>query len=51
LLRRSLDAFARAGCKAASLTVTESNAVAVRLYKRNGFRSIASFPAFAWQRR
>ncbi len=50
LLRRSLAALARAGCEAASLTVTESNAGAVQLYERIGFRSIASFPAFVWQR-
>ena len=50
LLRRSLGALARAGCKAASLTVTKSNEGAVRLYERFGFRSKASFPAFVWQR-
>ena len=50
LLRRSLGALARAGCQAASLTVTKSNAGAVRLYKRFGFRSMASFAAFVWQR-
>ena len=50
LLRRSLGSLARAGCKAASLTVTKSNKGAVRLYERFGFRSMASFPAFVWQR-
>lgn len=50
LLRRSIDALARAGCTAASLTVTKSNEGAVRVYERVGFRSIASFTAFVWQR-
>lgn len=50
LLRRSLYVLREAGCLAASLTVTASNTAAVRLYGRSGFRTIASFPAFVWQR-
>ena len=50
LLRRSLAAFARAGCGAVSLTVTRSNRKAVGFYERRGFRSIATFPAFVWER-
>ena len=51
LLRRALAAFAQAGCSAVSLTVTGDNLRALRLYRRYGFRTIASFPAFVWRRR
>ena len=50
LLRQAIEAFAGAGCDAVSLTVTASNSRAVRLYERHGFRTIASFPAFVWQK-
>ena len=50
LLRRAVRAFAGAGCEAVSLTVTASNSGAIRLYERHGFRTIASFPAFVWQK-
>ena len=50
LLSKAIRAFSEAGCDAVSLTVTASNSRAVRLYERHGFRTIASFPAFVWQR-
>ncbi len=50
LLRHSLSAFASAGCEAVSLTVTRSNRKALEFYERRGFDSIASFPAFVWER-
>jgi ribosomal protein S18 acetylase RimI-like enzyme len=49
LLRRSLTAFARAGCRKASLTVTAANHDAVRLYERAGFRAIRAFSALVWE--
>jgi ribosomal protein S18 acetylase RimI-like enzyme len=48
LLRRSLMSLRDAGCGAASLTVTSSNADAVSLYERVGFRTLRKFAAFAW---
>lgn len=50
LLRRSLSAFSSAGCEAVSLTVTRSNRKALEFYERRGFASIASYPAFVWER-
>ncbi|MBI3664938.1 MAG: GNAT family N-acetyltransferase [Acidobacteria bacterium] len=49
LLWRSLQAFAKGGGEAASLTVTASNAGAVRLYERVGFRTIRRFRAYVWE--
>jgi ribosomal protein S18 acetylase RimI-like enzyme len=49
LLRRSLIALREMGCLRASLTVTASNAGAVELYERTGFRTIRRFPAFTWE--
>ena len=49
LLWRSLGAFSGRGCDAASLTVTASNAGAVRLYERVGFRTIRKFRAYVWE--
>jgi ribosomal protein S18 acetylase RimI-like enzyme len=48
LLRRSLDALARAGAGRASLTVTTANENAVRLYESVGFTTLKHFPAFVW---
>ena len=50
LLRRAVRAFAQEERAAVSLTVTESNLSAVRLYRQHGFKPIASFPAFTWVR-
>jgi ribosomal protein S18 acetylase RimI-like enzyme len=49
LMRRSLDALAGAGCRAASLTVTASNTDAVALYERMGFRTVKEFSACVWE--
>lgn len=49
LLRRSLEALALRGCRSASLTVTEANQTAVRLYENLGFRNRRDFAAFVWE--
>jgi ribosomal protein S18 acetylase RimI-like enzyme len=49
LMRRSLDALAARGCRRASLTVTSSNANAVALYERMGFRTVRQFAAYVWE--
>jgi len=51
LLRRSLSGFASRGCRCVSLTVTESNSGAVRLYESNGIHARARFPALVWESR
>ena len=48
LLRRSIEALTRAGCRLASLTVTASNAKAIQLYERVGFQVRTSFAAHVW---
>jgi ribosomal protein S18 acetylase RimI-like enzyme len=48
LIRRSLDAFARHGCRKASLTVTATNRGAIALYERMGFRKSREFVAYVW---
>jgi ribosomal protein S18 acetylase RimI-like enzyme len=50
LLRRSMLALHSGGCREVSLTVTESNQRAQRLYARMGFHSIHRFQAFVWDR-
>jgi ribosomal protein S18 acetylase RimI-like enzyme len=42
--------LANRGFKEVSLTVTESNSGAVRLYERLGFETFRTFGAFAWNR-
>lgn len=49
LMRRSLDALLRNGCRKASLTVTSSNEEAIRLYRQLGFRKYDVFEAFVWE--
>lgn len=49
LMRRSLEALANAGCRAASLTVTAANTEAIALYERMGFRTIKEFSACVWE--
>jgi ribosomal protein S18 acetylase RimI-like enzyme len=49
LLRRSLSGFAARGCRGVSLTVTESNSAAVRLYESNHIHVRARFSAFVWE--
>ena len=47
LLRQSLLALYKAGCRSATLTVTSVNQ-AVSLYERVGFETIRKFRAFVW---
>jgi len=49
LIRRSLEALARHGCRKASLTVTAVNAEAIQLYERMGFRKTREFAAYVWE--
>jgi ribosomal protein S18 acetylase RimI-like enzyme len=49
VLRESLQALSRLGCRAASLTVTDSNGGAIRLYEELGFTTWRRFPAFVWE--
>ena len=49
LLRRSLEALARAGCRAASLTVTSANREAILVYERMGFETTKEFAACVWE--
>ncbi len=49
LMRRSLEAMQRAGCRATSLTVTAANRGAVRLYERCGFVRRKEFSAHVWE--
>lgn len=49
LLRQSLAALDKAGCRGATLTVTSANHDAVRLYERVGFKTIRKFRAFVWE--
>jgi ribosomal protein S18 acetylase RimI-like enzyme len=48
LIRRSLNSLARHGCRKVTLTVTGSNAEAIGLYKRMGFRKTRNFAAYVW---
>jgi ribosomal protein S18 acetylase RimI-like enzyme len=50
LLRRSMHALQAGGCREVSLTVTESNRQAQRLYTRMGFHAIHRFQALVWNR-
>ena len=49
LLRQTLVRMMAAGCMAVSLTVTSSNADAIRLYESVGFRAQSTFPALVWE--
>ena len=48
LLRQSLTALRDFGCRTASLTVTASNAGAVKLYEQVGLRTVKRFSAYVW---
>ena len=48
LIRRSLESLARHGCRKVTLTVTGSNAEAIGLYERMGFRKTRNFAAYVW---
>lgn len=49
LFRQCLARLAELGCTSMSLTVTASNADAIRLYEMTGFRTRATFPALVWE--
>ena len=49
LLRQSLHALQSAGARGVSLTVTASNAGALELYRRCGFRERRRFFAYVWE--
>lgn len=48
LLRHCANDIRRRGVTQLSLTVTESNTAAVRLYERNGFSALHHFDAMVW---
>ncbi len=48
MLRRSMRVLAGHGCRRASLTVTQSNREAIRLYERVGFQTLRTFDAHVW---
>ena len=50
LLERSFAELARQGYEEVSLTVTDLNVGAVRLYERLGFETYRAFGAFVWNR-
>lgn len=49
MLRLSLGALARSGCRRVSLTVTAANDEAVALYRRMGFHIEHTFDAIIWE--
>lgn len=49
LMEQSIQALRRRGYNELSLTVTSSNASAVRLYEHLGFRTIKTFAAGVWE--
>jgi GNAT superfamily N-acetyltransferase len=49
LLHHGAAQIARRGVNSLSLTVTEANAPALRLYERNGFSTLHRFEAWVWQ--
>lgn len=48
LLRQSMQAMAKHGCRGISLTVTSENTEAVRLYESTGFTTRHRFDALVW---
>lgn len=51
LMRRSMDGLAAHGCRSVSLTVTQANESAVRLYRNMGFVERRAFSAYVWEPR
>jgi len=51
LMRRSMEALAMHGCRSVSLTVTEANGSALRLYRNMGFVERRVFSAYVWEPR
>jgi len=49
LLRHTMQALARHGCRKVSLTVTATNSNAIRLYERVGFSTHRRFTACVWE--
>ena len=49
LMRRSLEGLASHGCRSVSLTVTNDNINAIRLYESLGFRNRRNFGALVWE--
>ncbi|HVO98860.1 MAG TPA: GNAT family N-acetyltransferase [Bryobacteraceae bacterium] len=49
LMRRSMEALARHGCRAVSLTVTVANEAALGLYRNMGFAPRRAFNAYVWE--
>lgn len=49
LVRRSMEALAKHGCRAVSLTVTAANESALRLYRNMGFVQRRAFSAYVWE--
>ncbi len=50
MMERSFGALAKRGYNEVTLTVTDRNSGAVRLYERMGFRTFWTFGAFVWNR-
>jgi ribosomal protein S18 acetylase RimI-like enzyme len=48
LIRKSLDALVKHGCRKVTLTVTSANVEAIGLYERMGFRKTRNFSAYVW---
>jgi ribosomal protein S18 acetylase RimI-like enzyme len=51
LMRKSMEAMAAHGCRSVSLTVTEANEAALRLYRNMGFSERRAFSAYVWEPR
>jgi ribosomal protein S18 acetylase RimI-like enzyme len=51
LMRKSMEALAAHGCRSVSLTVTEANQAALRLYRNMGFVERRAFSAYVWEPR
>lgn len=49
LMRRSMESLAEHSCRAVSLTVTEANESALRLYRNMGFQPRRAFSAYVWE--
>ena len=50
MMNKSFEELAQRGFQEVSLTVTEANEGAVRLYQRTGFETFKTFGAFVWDR-
>jgi ribosomal protein S18 acetylase RimI-like enzyme len=49
MIRRAIATMHEHGCEKTSLTVTASNAHALALYQRMGFRASRRFAAYVWE--